>query len=79
MRGVENVEEAFDAEVKVALRHKAALERSKARLYEMLPDMRRADVGPKEIEARSKGLIPRDTASRRTAPVIGTSRKAREA
>lgn len=77
MRGVENVEEAFDAEVRVALRHKAGLERSMAKLYEMLPDMRRAKVGPKAIETRSQGLIPRDTASRKTAPVIGTSRKPR--
>jgi len=73
------VVEVFEAEVRAALRHKAALDRHMARLYELLPDMRRADVGPKEIEQLSKGLIPRDTASRRTAPVIGTSRKAREA
>jgi hypothetical protein len=79
MRGVDDVVDQFDAEVKVALRHKAALERSMGRLYEMLPDMRRADQGPTEIERRSKGLIPRDTASRRTAPVIGTSRKPKDA
>jgi hypothetical protein len=75
MRDVDDVVDQFEAEVKVALRHKAALERSMERLYAMLPDMRRADVGPKAIEQRSHGLIPRDTASRVTAPVIGTSRR----
>jgi hypothetical protein len=79
MRGVDNVVEAFEAEVKTALRHKAAFERSLARMYEMLPGMRYADKGPTEIERMSHGLIPRDTASRRTAPVIGTSRKPKDA
>jgi hypothetical protein len=77
MRGVDNVVEQFDAEAKAALRHKAAFERHLAAMYEMLPDMRRAGVGPKDIEQRSGQLIPRDTASRLTAPVIGTSRKQR--
>ena len=75
MKDVDNVVERFDAETKAALRHKAAFERHLAAMYEMLPDMRRAGVGPKDIEQRSGQLIPRDTASRVTAPVIGTSRK----
>ena len=79
MRGVDDVVEQFDAEVKTALRHKAAFDRSMARLYGMLPDMRRANEGPTQIERRSQGLIPRDTASRVTAPVIGTSRKPKDA
>jgi hypothetical protein len=78
MRGVDDVVDQFDAEVRAALRHKAAFDRSMARLYEMLPDMRRANRGPTEIERRSQGLIPRDTASRVTAPVIGTSRKPKD-
>lgn len=68
----------FEAEARAALRHKAAFERHLARMYEMLPDMRRANKGPTAIEKLSLNLIPRDTASRRTASVIGTSRKTRE-
>jgi hypothetical protein len=75
MRGVEDVVDQFEAETKAALRHKAAFERHLAAMYEMLPDMRRAGKGPTDIERLSKQLIPRDTASRVTAPVIGTSRK----
>jgi hypothetical protein len=75
MRDVDDVVKEFEAEVARALRHKAALERSMERLYEMLPDLRRVDIGPTAIERKSHGLIPRDTASRVTAPVIGTSRK----
>jgi hypothetical protein len=78
MKGVDDVTDRFDAETKAALRHKAAFERHLAAMYDMLPDMRRAGVGPKGIEARSGQLIPRDTASRLTAPVIGTSRKPRD-
>jgi len=75
MGGVSDVVEDFEARAKSALRHKAALERDLAAMYEMLPDMRRANKGPTAIEQLSGGLIPRDTASRVTAPVIGTSRK----
>jgi hypothetical protein len=75
MRGVDNVVETFEAEVRAALRHKAAFEKHLAAMYELLPEMRLANVGPTAIERMSEGLIPRDTASRRTAPVIGTSRK----
>ncbi len=75
MRGVDDVVKVFDDRVKAALRYKAAFERELAAMYELLPDMRRAGEGPTAIERRSKGLIPRDTASRVTAPVIGTSRK----
>jgi hypothetical protein len=74
MRDVDNVVDQFEAETKAALRHKAAFERHLAAMYKMLPDLRRAGVGPKDIEQRSGQLIPRDTASRVTAPVIGTSR-----
>ena len=75
MRGVDDVVKQFQAEVRAALRAKATLERHLGNMYEMLPEMRLANVGPTEIERLSSGLIPRDTASRRTAPVIGTSRK----
>ena len=75
MRGVNDVVKQFEAEVRAALRHKAALKRQMDKMYEMLPDVRRAGVGPTEIERMSGGLIPRDTASRLTAPVVGTSRK----
>jgi hypothetical protein len=75
MEGVDNVVETFEAEVQEALRHKDALEKHLANLYELLPDMRRAGKGPTVIERLSHGLIPRDTASRLTAPIIGTSRK----
>ena len=78
MGGVSDVVDQFEAEVKLALRHKAAFEKHLGRMYEMLPDMRRANRGPTDIERLSGGLIPRDTASRVTAPVIGTSRKAKE-
>ena len=78
MGGVDAVDE-FEAEVKAALRHKRALERHMARMYELLPDLRHAKIGPKAIEEKTHGLIPRDTASRVTAPVIGTSRKAKDA
>lgn len=75
MRDVGDVVEDFEAEVEAALRHKAALAEHLERMYEMLPDLRRAKRGPTEIERLSHGLIPRDTASRRTAAIIGTSRK----
>ena len=75
MRDVGDVVEDFELEVAAALRHKAALAEHLANMYEMLPDLRRAKKGPKAIEQMSHGLIPRDTASRRTASVIGTSRK----
>lgn len=75
MRDVSDVVEAFEARVQSALGHKAAFEEDLAAMYEMLPDLRRAGKGPTAIERLSKELIPRDTASRRTAPVIGTSRK----
>jgi hypothetical protein len=75
MEGVDNVVETFEAEVRAALRHKDAFEKHLAKMYAMLADVRRADVGPTAIERLSHGLIPRDTASRLTAPVIGTSRK----
>ena len=68
----------FEALAKSAARHKAALDRDLAKMYELLPDMRMAGQGPTAIEKLSGGLIPRDTASRRTAPVIGTSRKPAE-
>ena len=71
--------EEFEAEVKAALRHKAALDRHMRRMYELLPDLRLAGKGPTKIEELSHRLIPRDTASRVTAPVIGTSRKAKDA
>ena len=79
MGGVSDVVETFKARAKSALRHKAALEADLAAMYEMLPDMRRAKKGPTAIEQLSGGLIPRDTASRRTAAVIGTSRKKADA
>jgi hypothetical protein len=75
MEGVDNVVDKFEAATRAALRHKEAFERELAKMYEMLPDLRRADKGPTAIERLSHGLIPRDTASRLTAPVIGTSRK----
>lgn len=75
MRGVSDVVEQFEAEVAAALEHKEAFEGHLANMYKMLPDLRRAGKGPTAIERLSKELIPRDTASRRTAPVIGTSRK----
>ena len=81
MRGVDDVVEDFKALAKRADRHKRALERDLAQMYEMLPDVRLAHrpdgrkYGPTDIEEMSLKLIPRDTASRRTAPVIGTSRK----
>jgi hypothetical protein len=75
MEGVDDVVETFEAVAKSAARHKAAFERDLARMYDMLPAMRHAKQGPTAIEKLSGGLIPRDTASRVTAPVIGTSRK----
>jgi len=75
MGGVSDVVEAFEARVQSALGHKEAFEADMAAIYEMLPAMRHAKKGPTEIERMSHGLVPRDTASRRTAPVIGTSRK----
>jgi hypothetical protein len=75
MGGVDDVVKQFLTEVKAAVRAKTAHERHLKKMYEMLPDMRLANVGPTEIERLSEGLIPRDTASRLTAPVIGTSRK----
>ena len=69
----------FEAEVKAALRAKRALDRHMARMYELLPDIRRSGKGPTAIEQMTHRLIPRDTASRVTAPVIGTSRKPKDA
>lgn len=79
MGGMSDVVETFEARAKSALRHKAALERDLAAMYEMLPAMRLAKKGPSAIEQLSGGLIPRDTASRLTAPVIGTSRRKADA
>jgi hypothetical protein len=82
MRDVDDVVEEFRALAVRTARHKRAFERGLAEMYEMLPDLRRAQkpdtgkpYGPSDIEKMSHDLIPRDTASRRTAPVIGTSRK----
>ena len=81
MRDVGDVVEDFEAEVAAALEHKAALKTHMDRMYEMLPDLRRATkangrhYGPTDIEEMAHRLIPRDTISRVTAPVIGTSRK----
>ena len=75
MRGVEGeVVDKFEALSKSAQRHKAAFERDLAAMYKLLPEMRKAGNGPTVIEKMSGHLIPRDTASRLTAPVIGTSR-----
>jgi hypothetical protein len=76
MGGVD-VEDEFDAAAARAKAGKDAYEENLALMYDLLPAMRRKKIGPKAIEERSHGLIPRDTASRRTAPVIGTSRKPR--
>ena len=72
----------FVALAKRARRHTEAFERDLARMYELLPEVRRAGLdqkpekyGPTVLETMSERLIPRDTASRRTAAVIGTSRK----
>ena len=73
MEGEEVVTE-FERRTASAIAHKRGLAEDLAAMYGLLPDMRRAGKGPKEIEAMSEGLIPRDTASRRTASVIGTSR-----
>jgi hypothetical protein len=75
MRGVDSVVDQFEAEADAALAAKETLERHLANMYALLPAMRRAKKGPTAIERLSHGLIPRDTASRVTAPVIGTSRK----
>lgn len=81
MRDVGDVVDDFRALARRAERHKRAYERDLAEMYAMLPDVRRAtrgdgkNYGPTDIEEMSLKLIPRDTASRRTAPVIGTSRK----
>jgi hypothetical protein len=73
-----DVEDEFDTASAAAQAGKAAYEANLGRMYELLPEMRRRGVGPTAIERRSGGLIPRDTASRRTAPVIGTSRKPKQ-
>lgn len=85
MGAVDNVVETFEAKARSAARHKAAYERELAEMYEMLPDLRIAlkedpnlpasRKGPKAIEEMARGLIPRDTASRRTAAAVGRSRK----
>lgn len=83
MRGVGDVVDEFVALAKATKRHKDAYDRGLAKMYEMLPAVRQArqgrdKLGPTRIEKLSEELIPRDTISRRTAPVIGTSRKHRE-
>jgi hypothetical protein len=75
MGGVTDVVSDFKTEAQAAKDAKDALELHLRRMYELLPEMRRAGTGPTAIERLSHGLIPRDTASRLTAPVIGTSRK----
>ena len=70
-----DVVDTYKALAASAKAHKDALESDLAKMYELLPDLRRAGNGPTAIERMSYGLIPRDTASRLTAPVIGTSRK----
>lgn len=65
----------FEALAASAKAHKDALDDELAAMYKLLPAMRRAGKGPTAIERMSFGLIPRDTASRVTAKVIGTSRK----
>ena len=80
MRGVSDVVDEFVALAKRTKRHKDAYERGLAEMYTMLPAVRQArrgpdKLGPTKIEELSERLIPRDTISRRTAPVIGTSRK----
>lgn len=85
MRDVEDVVEEFKVIAARRARHARAAERDLAQMYEMLPAIRRAHrddgklYGPKDIEELSLGQIPRDTASRRTAGVIGTSRKKADA
>lgn len=74
--GGENVVTRFEELAASAKAHKDALAEDLAAMYDLLPEMRRAGQGPKKIEQLSHGLIPRDTASRRTAAVIGRSRKA---
>ena len=82
MRGVGDVVEDFKVIAARRARRERASARDLAQMYEMLPAIRRSPkpdtgkpYGPKDIEEMSLGQIPRDTASRRTASVIGTSRK----
>ena len=82
MRGVGDVVEDFKVIAARRARRERASARDLAQMYEMLPAIRRSPkpdtgkpYGPKDIEEMSLGQIPRDTASRRTAAVIGTSRK----
>ena len=79
MRGVGDVVDEFVALAKRTKRHKDAYERGLAEMYAMLPAVRQAregrdKLGPTRIEELGERLIPRDTISRRTAPVIGTTR-----
>lgn len=88
MEGADVLKE-FEARADSAKAHKDAFDADMAAMYEMLPDLRRAlqadtsrpasKRGPKGIEEMAHGLIPRDTASRRTAAAVGTSRKKADA
>lgn len=61
---------------KAAKRHLAAYRREMEQINALLPVVRvEKNIGPKELEAMTEGLVDRGTISRRTAEAAGTSKK----